>query len=439
MKRIMQTAALIFLISACAREEKFAAQTEIMKWQDGKNAAVTLTYDDGSVKQFTQALPIMNRLQLPATFFIITGHIPGSQYQGKFIGRPVEEIIAETAGTATNKDNFYERASAAGFLGYEHTVEYHTRAGALVDAGKEEEAYKVMDELYEKVRRGAFKPGFKPKPEVAESEGVSWEMLRTYAAQGHEFASHTITHPRLAALDEANMLYELEKSREDILTQLGPEHTFSAEGPYGTENERVMEYALKIYPATRNRMPEPYLDEINRGSAVQPGTADKEYVQWQRGALTSTPLPLMKSWIDTVAAHQKDWLVLVFHGVDDVGWEALPHEMLEEYFEYIKEREEKLWVATFADVTKYIRQRMNASLEVEAKKDEIVVQLTHSLDSTLYNLPLTLKSYLPSDWKTARIRQGMNEQLVRVENDEKGPFVLYQALPNSHPIVLSDR
>ncbi|GAA4424237.1 hypothetical protein GCM10023188_03870 [Pontibacter saemangeumensis] len=435
--RLVLASALLLCISGCDQREELTGQTVITKWQQGKNAAVSLTYDDGNINQFTRALPIMNRLQFPATFFIMTGQIPGSQYQGKFIGRPVKDIIAETANTPTNKDNFFERASAAGFLGYIGTMEYHTRAGALVDAGKEEEAYALMDELYRKVREGAFAPGLESKNEVAEAKGVTWEDLRAYAAQGHEFASHTITHPRLAALDEANMLYELEKSREDILKQLGPEHTFSAEGPYGTENERVMEYALKLFPATRNRMPAPYLEEINRGSKSQPGASDKEYVQWQRGALTSTPLPLMKSWVDTVAAHQNQWLVLVFHGVDGVGWEALPSTLLDEYFKYIKAKEDKLWVATFGDVTKYIRERMNAKVEVSENADKITVNLSHSLDKEMYDLPLTLKTYVPSEWSTVSVTQGTKQQLARPENDANGAFVLYQALPNAQPVELS--
>lgn len=171
--RLVLASALLLCISGCDQREELTGQTEITKWQQGKNAAVSLTYDDGNINQFARALPIMNRLQFPATFFIMTGQIPGSQYQGKFIGRPVKEIIAETARTPTNKGNFFERASAAGFLGYIGTMEYHTRAGALVDAGKEEEAYAVMDELYRKVREGAFEPGLESKNEVAEAKGVT--------------------------------------------------------------------------------------------------------------------------------------------------------------------------------------------------------------------------------------------------------------------------
>src|ERR1700712_1965264 len=94
------------------------SQTVITKWKDDKTGAVSLTFDDGNRNQFKYALPIMERLHLPATFYIITGNIKGSVYQGKFIGRPVEDIIKESASNPTNADNYFERASAAKYLGY---------------------------------------------------------------------------------------------------------------------------------------------------------------------------------------------------------------------------------------------------------------------------------------------------------------------------------
>src|ERR1700722_15752508 len=104
------------------------AATAITEWQYGKNGAISITYDDASRHQFTRALPLMERLKLPATFFVITGPITGSQYQGKFVGRPVQEIITESATTPTTGHNFLERCSAAGYLGYQGTISYHTRA-----------------------------------------------------------------------------------------------------------------------------------------------------------------------------------------------------------------------------------------------------------------------------------------------------------------------
>ncbi len=379
----------------------------------------------------------MDRLNLPATFFVITGPITGSKYQGKFIGRPVTDIIKESATIPTSDDNFLERCSAAGYLGYKGTISYHTRAGSLYDSGKKQLAFKWMDSLYAKVRHGDFQPGYEPCPEYTQAIGSSWDDFRKDAAKGYEIASHSITHATMPGLNEANIKYELEKSKEDIRREMGEKYTFSAEVPYGYENERVMQIAYKIYPALRNRMPEPWLKEIDRASHETPGNTTKDYVQWQRGPLSKTPLSLMKSWVDTASTRKDTWLVLVFHGVDSLGYEAINSSLLDEYFHYIKGKQHKLWVATFGDVTRYMREREAATVNSEMKNGKVIVSLTHSLDKSMYYLPLTLKTYVPSSWKQAKVTQGKHLYTVKVEQGDKGSYVIYEAEPNAVPINLA--
>ena len=406
------------------------AQTTITQWQYDKNGAVSITYDDASRHQFTRALPLMERLKLPATFFVITGPITGSKYHGKFVGRPVTQIISESATIPTADRNFLERCSAAGYLGYEGTISYHTRAGSLYSSGKKQQAYQLMDSLYAKVRHGDFKPGYEPCPEYKDAIGSTWDDFRKDAKEGYEIASHSITHATMPGMDSANISYELEKSKEEIKDQLGDKYTFSAEVPYGYEDDRVMQIAYKIYPALRNRMPEPFLKEIDRASNALPHPSDKDYVQWQRGPLHKTPLDIMQSWVDTAARNKDTWLVLVFHGIDSLGWEWTPIPKLEEYFKYIKQHEDKLWVATFGDATKYMREREHASVNAAANNGTITVTLTHSLDPTMYDLPLTLKTYVPAGWRNITITQGQSTQHVEAKNDEKGSYILYQLTPN---------
>jgi peptidoglycan/xylan/chitin deacetylase (PgdA/CDA1 family) len=433
MKKLFAPLLFILLFMNCLNAQP--GKTEITKWQYDRNGAVSITWDDGSINQFKVALPILNRLGIKSTFFIITGQIPGSRYQAKFIGRPLKQIIAETATIPTNKENFYERASAAGHLGLIGTLDYHYKAGSLIDDNKPEAAYKVIDELYSKVRHGDFKPGIEHNTEYNDAHGTTWAQIKRYAAQGHEFASHMVTHPRLAALDEPNMLYEMEKSRLDILHNLGLQYTFSAEGPFGTENERAVAYLSRVYPALRNRMPEPWLKEISRGSKETPGNTDKPYVQYQRGATTKTPLPMMKAWVDTTMNRQDTWLVLTHHGVQGIGWEALPATELDEYFTYIKNHEDKLWIATFGDVTKYMRERQNANLTTGMQNGKLVIKVSHPLDKRFYNMPLTLKTYLPAGWKSAKVTQGGKTVDVRLIRDKKGDYVLYQVKANTPAII----
>lgn len=424
----------LITLSACTTGDQYG-KTEIARWKDNKIAAVSITYDDATINQFRQALPIMDTLGFKGTFFINTADIPGSQFAPRFIGRPLAEIIKETQRTPTNAGNLFERASALRFLDIENAIELHNQAGALYEQTKLNESYKVVDDAYAVARKKNSTREIRPV--LLEPPLITWQEIKSFAANGHEFGSHTISHPRLAVLDEQNLLYELEKCKEEIRNQLGVEHTFSAECPFGTENERVMEYAYKIHPALRNRMPESFLVELNRGSSHTPGEYEKEYIQWQRGPLKKTTVTLMNSWVDTLLVHNNVWLVLTFHGIDDVGWEAKPHQELKEFFTYVKNNEDKIWVTTFGEATKYMRERMHASTKIEQEADKLIIDLSHTLDKDQYRIPLTLKTYVDPRWKEIAVKQGNESEKIATAADVNGSYVLYNVLPNSGPVEIT--
>lgn len=434
--KLFYLALIILMMSGCTENAGHTGQTGITKWQDGKTGAVSITYDDGIRTQFSEMLPIMERLKLPATFFVITGPIKGSKYPAKYIGRPIKEIINETAHINTNAGNFYERASALRYTGYKGMQAFYDRADDWYESGKKENAYKVIDSAYKEVRSGKLKPGKDISMEIANETGLTWDDLRQYASHGYEIASHTVTHAHLAIMDTANMLYELQKSKQDIADHLGTQYTFSAEVPFGIDDPRVMKTALTVYPALRNLMPEPYMKEVNRGDKTQPVTTDKEYVEWERGPLSKTTLAKMESWIDTTLAHNNIWLVLVFHGIDSLGWEPLPHELVANYFQFIKDHESNLWVATFEDAGKYMRERMDTKAVSKVNDDSITVSLQRSLDTSVYNIPLTLKTYVPDDWKKVQVKQDGKTTEVNLKKDEKGTYILYPVNQNTTNIVL---
>lgn len=430
---------LLIFLSCNTHKGENIGNTLITKWSGDKKSAISITYDDGIINQFTVARPIMNKLGMPGTFYIITGKVNGSG-KGQFIGRPANEIIKETATIKTNPDNFFERASLIGHTGTSEAVEYHSNAGSLFESGKINEAYELIDEGFEKIRNGNLKNTDDVVFHNNVVDTTSWASYKKYAAEGHEIASHTVTHARLAVLDKNNLLYELEQSKKDIQHFLGDKYTFSAECPYGTENERVMEYAHKVYPALRNRMPEPYLDELNRSSKKLPGESKKEYVQWQRGPLTNVSMDVMKSWVNTCLSHDNIWLVLVFHGIDGIGWEPKTREDLEVYFNYINDRTDSLWVDTFANVTKYIRERKNTIIGNTVQGDTIIVNISNDLDPSVYDVPITLKTYVPNTWETVHIdkrnKQGTPTRIV-VNKDTVGSYVLYSVLPSENEIILT--
>lgn len=427
---------LVVLYISCSSDTRTPDKTEVLTWPHGKTGAISITYDDATINQFRQAMLIMDTLNFKGTFFINTADIPGSTFAPKYFGRPLQDIVRESTTQPTDSSNLFERASALRFLNLDNAVELHNSAGALFEQGKSPDAYKVVDDALARARKlSTIK---ETRPILLTGELITWDEIRRFAANGHEFGNHTISHPRLAVLTEENLLYELEKCKEEISNQLGAAHTFSAECPFGTEDERVMEYAYRIHPALRNRMPSTFLQELNRWNPDPPGKfKSSPYVQWQRGPLKKHGVAEMQSWVDTLLQHNNVWLVLTFHGVDGVGWEAKPHEELKAYFTYMKTHEDKLWVATFGDVTKYIRERMGAIVNDRRENDAINVNVSHSLGET-YDIPLTLRTYLNKDWQKVRVRQGKTSLTIVPQKDDQGAYVIYEARPNGEPVTITE-
>jgi len=414
---------LIAYIPHLHADEEVVARTEILKWPQGKRAAISITYDDGSENQFKVALPIMQRLGLPATFFIITGEVKGSKYKAKYFGKPLPEILRDS--NPTNQNNFLERSSAL-------RNEINSELGEVFEEGETQKAYALVDETLAKLRKGEL------QLKVAESSvgPMSWDDFRQIAKGNYEFASHTVTHPYLSVLDDANMMYELQKSQQEIREQLGDKHTFSVECPYGTENERAVNAALKVYSLARNLMPDAEVQDLNRWDEQDPGTSTKQYVRWQRGPLSKTTLDQMKQWADTIIKSDNVWLVLVIHGVDGIGWEPIPHERLETYFNYIQSHNKDVWVATFQDGGKYIREKLATQAMFKFSLQAITVTLTHKLDPELYNLPLTVKTYVPRGWKKVNVTQNNKTSSFNSFKDAVGNCVIYEAIPNQGNVIL---
>jgi len=414
-----------------------APHTEITKWQDGKQACASLTFDDSSVNQFRIGIPLLNERGLPATFFVITGGIPGSRHKASFAGRPIMEIIRESEKVPTSAANVFERASLLNYLRTAQRTpeisEFNAqRLGRFVRENKLEEMANVVDGFMAKLRQTGATYEVRDRPAAAADgrERFTWEDFRRFAAQGHEFASHTVTHPYMPVLDVANMAYEIDKSLDDIREQMGPRHTFSLECPYGIHEQRVRPHAESRVPLTRNWVSDSFMDEIMRGNNRDPRSSTREYIQWQRGPVATESLDTMKGWIDTSLGHGV-WLVLVFHGIEGIGYEALPTEIVRAYLDYIRQQEARLWVATFQDGAKYARQRMSSKVTAQRSGDAIEVNLTHSLDPKLYDLPLTARTVIPADWKVVRFRQGKDVRWIPVQREAGKQFVLYRIAPNS--------
>lgn len=81
-------------------------------------------------------------------------------------------------------------------------------------------------------------------PHEHELQSMDYDDLGKLADAGWEVGSHTVTHPRLTALDDAALHAELATSRETLSGRLGRDCT-SVAYPYGDVDERVAAVAAR--------------------------------------------------------------------------------------------------------------------------------------------------------------------------------------------------
>jgi len=431
-----------------------APQSEIAKWQDGKDACVSITYDDSTPNQFRIAIPLMDERRLPGTFFIITGDIEGSKYQPHFAGRPIATILRESATIPTNKDNMLERTSLVNYLSMvvEPPELKGFRAQSLgrsVGQGNVQAVAAAIDPLLAKLRASgvdylstgrsrAVPHG--PNDPVRDWPGdtrypITWDELRRYQAEGYEMANHSITHPYMPIMDAANIAYELDQSKKEMLEQLGPKSQFSVECPFAIADPRVKDVTASKFPITRNWVLDDFMGGVLRGDNHDPTQIQKEYVQWQRETDTATKMEEMQHWVDVAQAHGL-WLITVTHGIQGIGYQPVTSDTLRTYFDYLSERQDHLWVATFQDGAKYARERHNGKVTTSMSGDRIQVTVTHSLDKTLYDLPLTVKTTLPAGWQLVHFQQGKEERWLPIHKDGDAAYALYRMAPNGPPATL---
>jgi peptidoglycan-N-acetylglucosamine deacetylase len=234
---------------------------------------------------------------------------------------------------------------------------------------------------------------------------ITWPELNELAAQGHEIASHTWSHPGLTKLTPAEVDAELVKARDAITTHIGrPPLTLAF--PFNQSTPEIQAAALTYHVAFRSH-------QLGVGG-------DK------------TTVESLDAWADQ-QVRDHAWGVVMAHGIA-YGYAAFTDpEILRTHLRYVKSREADIWVDTFANVARYEKERDDAKLTVsDSAPGRLTLLLTGTLDPARYDIPLTLVLNVPSP-TSARAERAGHELPVRVSSTA----VQIDATPSPDPITLT--
>ena len=81
---------------------------------------------------------------------------------------------------------------------------------------------------------------------------------------------------------------------------------------------------------------------------------------------------------------------------------------------------------------------MSATVNSSLRGEQINVTLDHPLDKALFDLPLTLKTYVNPAWRSVNVKQGNSIMKANVQREGSSAFAMYRAAPGRETIEISE-
>lgn len=320
---------------------------EILRWKNGAEAAVSITFDDSTLDQYRLAAPELDRRGMTATFFVITGLMDGGVWQDG----PVQRQL------------------------------------------------------------------------------FSWSQARDLAERGHEIGSHTHSHPDLTRLEPFLAQRQLVRSYQRIRREIPNQSGLTFAWPYWRSTEHTQELASRYYIAARG------------GQATTPRYFNAGPIEARPdnllhvNALGMLPRETEETWREAAEdlLQRGGWGVLSLHGIDDgriqhsaLGWEPLPIDLYRRILDYL--RVENIWIAPFGTVAKYVERRDATRLTVIDNGAEVTIDVVSPLDSTIYDVPLTVALRFGDSPRNLRLELAPEVRRVTLDVSAAIPVVVSTVL-----------
>jgi peptidoglycan/xylan/chitin deacetylase (PgdA/CDA1 family) len=193
--------------------------------------AVAITFDDGYKDNFRFAAPILNRLGVPATFYVLVDAVDRSKAPWY--------CLLRHAFLTSRMPNWKDPATGV----VHELTDAQARETAFLKAADvcSKASAPARDEFIESAVHSLDPASFPNETDLM----MTWDDARTLVKSGHIVGSHTMTHPNVAQVSADDARSELRDSKLKLEMELGePSKHFSY--PHPALNPHWNETTLKI-------------------------------------------------------------------------------------------------------------------------------------------------------------------------------------------------
>ncbi len=263
-------------------------------------------------------------------------------------------------------------------------------------------------------------PGFVSDNPNDEAWGI-WDDWRYAHAHGFEIGNHTYKHTILKDLNDKDLEGAVNDSYDKLKEEIGVA-PLSFAFPSGVPSERGIKKVQERHMALRNHgiLSELYpnvLIAVYGGSYFTAQTANR--------------------MID-LGISKKLWLIPQLHAIyspEVRTYKPVTKALLTEHLEYIKSKENELWVDTFFNVYAYLKELRSTKISASrVSPKSLAFALKCPLDPNIYNIPLTVIIRPDTKPQFCRVKTKMSNHPIPVEI--KDDVILLTVSPHEKDLIL---
>lgn len=270
------------------------------------------------------------------------------------------------------------------------------------DDGDEDHALLAAPQLEKRGFRGTFWIiGNKIDKGDSVRPRATWQQLREMANRGHEISNHSFTHGKLVRMDSLQIEREIQMNDSAILHNIGIRPTTFCY-PFNATTSLLRKIANRGRVGTR-------MFQVGMGQANNKSTEES-----------------LQTWLDGVL-ERGDWGVTMIHGITKGYDKWADPELLWGLFDRVKSNEDSIWVDTFREISAYQEERDNTLVRMFPTQNGIKITTECSLDSVLFNVPLTV--VVKGDWSRGHVVAATGKDGRPVNTQVCGDRLLVSVLP----------